>query len=713
MNPMISRTLTRLALTLSLLGALLVGVHQPASAAAVIYVNAAATGANNGTSWATAYKNLQKVLSTALPGEEIWVAKGTYKPTSGTDRTKTFVIQTGVAVYGGFAGTETSLSQRNTALNLTVLSGDIGLASTADNSYHVVSSAAGGADNTAILDGFTIMDGNADGLTPNDTGGGIYLLNATPTLNNLAIVDNHAAADGGGIYSEGGGPSLTADLFSGNVAGNRGGGMFANGSPSTFKNVTFGLNSAAYGGGLANGNSSDSLTGVSFQNNTAATLGGGMYNNDNSNATLAHVTFSANKTTDGGGAGMFNGASSPTLLNVVFNGNKAVSAGSGGGGMYNYNGSNATLLDVTFGANTAGFKGGGMWNENSSPTVVNVTFHGNTASSNGGGGMYNYASAPTLRNTTFNGNSAAGNGDGLFNFASSFPTIDDSIFWGDGTSEIVYSDFSLSEPPINDSVVQGGQPSFTLANNLIAADPKLGPLAHNGGFTMTQALGPGSAAIDAGGLNSTCAARDQRVVARPQGDACDIGAYEVRALSFSSAGAQDGYVVESGKATNLGGPLNTSAVTLLVGDNSSDRRYRGFLSFDTSNIPDPSTVAFVKLKLLDQANNGDPFASQGKLVIDQAQPYFGAELGLVNTDWQAGATVSPAGSFGSTLLPVGSWYTAALNAAGRAAINKTGTTQFRLRFKTENYNSVADNLSLYSGNALGPQRPVLIVYYNP
>ena len=83
------------------------------------YVNASATGSNNGTSWANAYTDLQSALvNKAQSGDQVWVEQGTYKPTSGTDRTASFNIPDGVAVYGGFAGTETQLTQRVLALSL-------------------------------------------------------------------------------------------------------------------------------------------------------------------------------------------------------------------------------------------------------------------------------------------------------------------------------------------------------------------------------------------------------------------------------------------------------------------------------------------------------------------------------------------------------------------------------------------------------------------
>src|SRR5574342_685318 len=94
-----------------------------------LLVNLGASG--SGTSWANAYGNPQAALANAAC-TEIWVAQGTYKPTNGTDRTISFVLKSGVALYGGFAGSETLLTQRNLAVNPTILSGEIGSAAAAD-----------------------------------------------------------------------------------------------------------------------------------------------------------------------------------------------------------------------------------------------------------------------------------------------------------------------------------------------------------------------------------------------------------------------------------------------------------------------------------------------------------------------------------------------------------------------------------------------------
>ena len=211
---------------------------QFAHAAGECYVKRNASGANAGTSWTDAYTHLQSALG-ASPCTEIWVAAGTYKPTGGTDRNVTFQLKNGVAVYGGFAGTETTRTQRDPAVNATTLSGDIGAAGNSDNSYHVVTGVTG-----ATLDGFTITAGNANGNYPNDYGGGMYNESSNPTLTNVTFSGNSAGGSGGGLSNYLSSPMLSNVIFNGNTANYGGGGMFNSASHPTLTNVTFSGNSA-------------------------------------------------------------------------------------------------------------------------------------------------------------------------------------------------------------------------------------------------------------------------------------------------------------------------------------------------------------------------------------------------------------------------------------------------------------------------------------
>jgi hypothetical protein len=205
-----------------------IALGASAAGATTIYVRSSASGANNGTSWTDAYSDLQSALATAGATDEIWVAAGTYKPTATADRTISFALKNGVGIYGGFAGTETMLSQRNPAANVTILSGDIGTVGVAtDNSYHVVAS-DGTVTATGILDGFTVTAGRADGGSdPTDRGAGAYVNGGSPAFVRCTFSNGYAGNRGGGVRVAAGSPSFTDCVFQGNFGQSAGGGLSA------------------------------------------------------------------------------------------------------------------------------------------------------------------------------------------------------------------------------------------------------------------------------------------------------------------------------------------------------------------------------------------------------------------------------------------------------------------------------------------------------
>ena len=240
-----------------LLGFLVVGspssvVSLAAPAATTRYVKPGGSPANDCSSWANACE-LQDALDAAGPGDEIWVAAGTYTPTQQSSppdpRSATFELVSGVAIYGGFAATETLRTQRDWGAHVTILSGDIGVEEdNSDNSYHVVTGS--GVTATAVLDGFTISGGNANGGGwPHWDGGGMYNSGSSPTLSNCAFVGN-LGNHGSGMYNHDASfPVLTNCLFANNQANVDGGGMFNNASSPLLTNVTFSGNSAGGGEG--------------------------------------------------------------------------------------------------------------------------------------------------------------------------------------------------------------------------------------------------------------------------------------------------------------------------------------------------------------------------------------------------------------------------------------------------------------------------------
>jgi hypothetical protein len=182
-------------------------------------------------------------------------------------------------------------------------------------------------------------------------------------------------------------------------------------------------------------------------------------------------------------------------------------------------------------------------------------------------------------------------------------------------------------------------------------------------------------------------------------------------LSLISVAGYDGWVLESGETTNVGGSLNFTTSTFDVGDDKANKQYVGFLHFDTSGLPDNAVITSVALKVYRQGATGtDPFTTHGALLADIQKSYFGSTAGLVVGDFQAAAGLSSAASFNST--PVASWYSASLNSNGYAHVNLTGPTQFRLRFTRDDDNDrKADSVKFYSGEGTVAYRPQLIVQY--
>ncbi|MCP4440207.1 MAG: T9SS type A sorting domain-containing protein [Aureispira sp.] len=241
----------------------------------LIYVNHAAAGNNDGSSWTDAYTTLQAGLSAASSGTSIWVASGTYLPTAGTDRTASFQVASGVKIYGGFAGGESLLTDRDWAANQTILSGELGsIGTNGDNSYNVVR--LHNADTTTTLDGLIIEAGNADG---------------TPYPYNR----------GGGISNNG--------MNSGN-------------SSPTIQNCIFRWNQGTYGGAISNmsnfnGAVDATITGCLFYENFSlqgAAIDNGTYQGGSNNSVITNCTFSDNS---GVVINNANGGASITIQNSI------------------------------------------------------------------------------------------------------------------------------------------------------------------------------------------------------------------------------------------------------------------------------------------------------------------------------------------------------------------------------------------------------------
>jgi uncharacterized repeat protein (TIGR02543 family) len=181
-------------------------------------------------------------------------------------------------------------------------------------------------------------------------------------------------------------------------------------------------------------------------------------------------------------------------------------------------------------------------------------------------------------------------------------------------------------------------------------------------------------------------------------------------MTFRSTGSQDGWILESSENSGIGGTLNNIDKTFNLGDDAENKQYRAILSFNTTNLPETLTIKSVTLKIKKAGLFGaNPFTKLGALTVDIRRGTFGTSA-LQLTDFQAKPNKAAVGYFKKT--PSLNWYTAILKSTSYAFINRTGLTQFRLRFAMDdNNNRIADYMRFFSGNTGATSRPVLIIQY--
>jgi len=393
-------------------------------APAILRVKPGSPG-GDGSTWATAYPDLAPALAAAatdLTISEIWVAAGTYHPGAAGQRTATFTLRDGLALYGGFAGNELDLASRQPSIYVSTLSGDIdendtfgspewdgpGWGGYNGNSLHVIS--ANGVGPTAVVDGFTIVGGSTvTGGIPvpfGNFGGGMFLLNSSPTIRNCVFRRNTAAnADGAGIFVQDGSITVENCVFEQNrVFQGRGAGIFNGGTGTpTIRDCRFVENKSIGGASAASGSgiqcSIDTPAVIErcvFERNVAenfhvtgdpeGAFGAGIYNFADGTV-IRDCEFTDNSAHAGGG--IFTWGDQVSIVNCLFRGNFVAayqidpnaSAGGGGGGVAAQALSAATtsLTNCTFVGNTAGEGGGAMTYGQQSFLTRNSILYGNTA----------------------------------------------------------------------------------------------------------------------------------------------------------------------------------------------------------------------------------------------------------------------------------------------------------------------------------------------
>ncbi len=418
------------------------------------YVTQTGAGTMNGTSWANASSDIQAMIDASFAGNQIWVAGGTYLPTKdpfgnanpADPRDKTFYMKEGVQIYGSFAGSETSIAQRNAnvmAAYPSILSGDIGIAN--DNCYHVVLSVADGtpfSTTPTLLNGFTVTFGRADsyssitveGRTINRYwGGGMYIEVGATKVDSCKFEINfcgHGAVNasnlsfGGGIFNSGT-SNVNNCTFSTNIAQGwswsddcgSGGGMYSNGGGKII-NCKFFSNNALYGGGLYCDNGTE-ISNCLFYDNSSNSQGGAIYNVGS--AVILHCQFANN---DGANNGVIYNNSLGNIEDCIFTDNS-------GTALKNV-ASIVNLNDCIFYNNT-GASGGGVLNESPNATFRNCIFAKNATTTNAGGAIYNSNTASlSAYNCTFANNISSTTTGGVYNANTNANTMNlcNCILWG-------------------------------------------------------------------------------------------------------------------------------------------------------------------------------------------------------------------------------------------------------------------------------------------
>lgn len=399
-------------------------------------------GNGNGTSWEKASGDIQAMINIAQEGEQIWVAKGTYKPNrradnpnvqTPNDRNNAFVLKKNVSLYGGFIGTETSLDQRNWKQNETVLSGDfkdndvvsgsgrtLKITGNLENARHIIISTDDVGN--ARLDGFTVRGGNAT-ASPNavivnniridtNSGGGMFIKKSSPTIENVRFYGNInndlsylSSSYGGGIYIENGSPKISNTIFENNgsfVARSSEGGAIhnKNSTPSIVNSIFKGnyahstnhqtTESNSFGGAIYNDNSSPIITDVIFENNTT-------YSANHYPSSPRDTNYSCTSC----GGGIYNkNNSAPIITNSIFQNNSS------------YATSLSPYIATRYTHPSAIGSAICNINNKSIPMITNTSFQGNITNlynkNNSGSTIYNHNSQLIIYNTILLDNNAGG-----------------------------------------------------------------------------------------------------------------------------------------------------------------------------------------------------------------------------------------------------------------------------------------------------------------
>jgi hypothetical protein len=473
--------------------AAIAAIAAPASAA-IIYVNAASAVLGDGSSWTRAMPHLKDALAVAQAGDQVWVATGTYYPdTSGNspagtgDRASRFTLVNGVRLLGGFAGTEVTADQRDPALNVTVLSADLGVKgdlNIGDNAYGILYSI--NTDSNTVLDGFKIRKSNGNGPAEGDAnfrrGGGIYMSGSSMVINDCHFDYCTVVLRGGAICMDGGStPTITKCKFTFAYGWNGGAIQFDSCSP-VIEDCTFANGTAGYGAGISANYYSGGRVARSTFTSGHGVNGGAVTTIGFSTTHFDRCLFLANRCEylnafqqRWNGGAVNNWCAGTLWTNCVFVGNTT----NGNGGAFYDGGPSGTL-----------------------PTLINCTIYGNY-SRDGGAVAADPGHSPNIKNTIVWANTNSGGSASLFgNVVVEHSNVQGIVAAGAGNMNV---EPQFVSPLGNDGSPATGDEDFSLFGTSLlidAGDSSLLPptvtLDYEGNARVVDGNGDDLAVVDLG-----------------------------------------------------------------------------------------------------------------------------------------------------------------------------------------------------------------------
>ena len=405
------------------------------------YVNSSAGGANNGTTWVDAFLTLEAALVAAQPGDQIWVAQGTYKPAG----TNGFVLASGVSLYGGFLSGASLPEHQNTTLYPVYLSGDINgddvadnyTTNRTDNALHILRIVPGSSTERAVVNGFTFTNGQAALAAPApaaDREGAGIVVQAKATIKNCTFTQNKAENGSAVSASVAAASGLIIEdcVFNKNETDTRSSGIYAfNVNDMVVRNCAFTNNKSVRGAFYPRNCLNLLVENCLFDNNEHKTAGtGSCFFNFDSDYTMKNCTFTNNKAGSCAGVYNSNAAYNRTfrIKGCRFEGN--VASGYGATSIQTFKG-HLEVDSCIFKNNTAPSSAAAIYNADTTFfTVSNSLFEGHTGNYAAAVANYGFSASGSYINCTFTGNSAQNGGGACSNGFKSDAAYVNCIFQG-------------------------------------------------------------------------------------------------------------------------------------------------------------------------------------------------------------------------------------------------------------------------------------------